>query len=141
MPSTLDEGTIDVYMPAHPAALVLARLQVAALGSMLDLDVDAIADLRLATEELCLLVLAPPSGRHGRLHLTIAWGESEIAVSCTREQAAPGDDARLADAAEWDDAATSELSSQILGALVDEHGTEGEPEALRAWFRKKRPSS
>jgi hypothetical protein len=137
MPSNLDQGSIDVYMPAHPAALVLARLQVAALGSMLGLDVDAIADLRLATEELCLLVLAPPSPRRGRLHLTFEWGEAAIATWCVLE---PEEDGPCVEAAEWDDTATSGLSSQILGALVDEHGAEGQPGALRAWFRKKRPA-
>lgn len=135
MPRSIDVGTVDVAMPAHPEALVLARLQVAALGRMLDLDVDEIADLRLAIEELCLIVLAQPRNHRGRLHLTMTWGDATIEATCeVLDDDVPfGED-------DWDEAYPRELSSQILGALVDEHGVEGELGARRAWLRKKRAS-
>lgn len=133
MPRSIDVGTVDVSMPAHPEALVLARLQVAALGRMLDLDVDEIADLRLAIEELCLVVLAQPREHRGRLRITFDWDENSVGATCEilPDEIPFGDD-------DWDEVYPRELSSQILGALVDEHGVEGELGARRGWLRKKR---
>lgn len=136
MSQGIDEGIVDVYMPAHPEALVLARLQVAALGRIVELDVDEIGDLRLAVEELCLLVLAQPREHRGRLHLSLGWHESSIEVSCCVEE----DDVAFG-ADDWRADYPGDLSAQILDALVDEHGVEGESGAKRAWLRKKRSSS
>ena len=129
--STIDQGCVDVVMPAHAEAVVLARLQVAGVARLADLDVDEIADLRLAIEELCVALLALDREHDGRLHLTLEWGDAVIAATCVLE------DAGRVSWGEGDE--LSELSSQILGALVDEHGLdrvgEGSP---RAWLRKKR---
>lgn len=135
MDQSLAEGTVEVIMPAHPQALVLARLEVAAIGRMIDLDVDEIADLRLAVEELSLIVLAERREHRGRLHLVLEWADATIAATCFVE-----DDDVPFGADDWDEAYPRGLSSQILGALVDEHGVEGELGARRAWLRKKRPS-
>src|SRR5579862_3743157 len=85
MSRDLAEGTIKTAMPAHEAALVLARLQVAAIGGMLDLGIDDIADLRLATEEICLLVLSEPRRTQGVLHVAVRWEEAAIEVDATVE--------------------------------------------------------
>jgi hypothetical protein len=136
MASGIEEGTIDTLMPAHDHALVLARLEVAAVGGMLDLGIDEIADLRLATEELCLLVLAEPRTSQGRLHLTLRWDESMVEVATTIDPDDVPFDARVPSVA-----LPSTLSSQILAALTDEHGVDGVPGASRAWFRKKRATT
>jgi hypothetical protein len=133
MPESIAVGTVDVTVPAHPEALVFARLHVAALGRMLDLDVDEVADLRLAIEELALVELAQPRDHRGRLRITMSWADATIEATCellSDDVPFSGDD--------WDQAYPRELSLQILGALVDEHGVEGEPGARRAWLRKKR---
>lgn len=130
----IEEGTIETVMPAHERALVLARLQVAAIGGMLDLGIDQIADLRLATEELCLLVLSEPRASRGRLRLSVRWDDSAIEV---RTKVDPDDVPSAATAPSG--TLPGNLSSQILAALTDEHGVEGEPGASCAWFRKKRP--
>jgi len=49
---SIEEGTVDVTMPAQAPAMVLARLQVAGVGRLLAFDVGEVADLRLAVEEL-----------------------------------------------------------------------------------------
>jgi len=128
-------ASVDVTIPAHPAAMVLARLQVAGVGRLLDLDVDEIADLRLAIEELCLTVLAASNDRD-RLAVRIEWDDAAIAARCELLPSRPG----RAGLEEVTDRATSELAGQILDALVEEHGTETEDGVPRAWFRKKRPA-
>jgi hypothetical protein len=129
MHESLDTGVVDVYMPTHPEALVLARLQVTAVGRFLDLDVDELADLRLATEELCLLALADHAVAGRRLHLILEWEPSTISAAC--ELTGPDSDVVAL-------ASPDPLSSQILGALTDEVGVRDGPEGRRVWFRKKR---
>jgi hypothetical protein len=124
-----NRAEVELTMPAHPSTMLLARLQVAGVGRLLDLGADDVADLRLAIEELCLGVLAQASDGHDRLALQLCWDDAAISASCAllRGDGAASDG--------WVDVGSRELSSQILGALVDEHGTDDGP---RAWFRKKR---
>ena len=61
--------------------MVLARLQVAGVGRLLGFDVDELADLRLAVEELCLDGLAR-SRPEDRLRLEISWDDAGVKVCC-----------------------------------------------------------
>ena len=56
---------VEFKVPARLESLVVIRTLVAALGTMEDLDLDAVADLRLALDEACtaLIRCAVPNSR------------------------------------------------------------------------------
>jgi hypothetical protein len=114
--------------------MVLARLQVAGVGRLLDLDVDDVADLRLAIEELCLSIL--PAAHDGdRLAVRIEWDDATISARCELAPVRPGVSVR-----ELELDGSFELADQILDALVEAHGMDADGGVPRAWFRKKRPA-
>jgi serine/threonine-protein kinase RsbW len=104
-------GQVDMAFPVENDLLVLARLAVSTVAARAGFDVEEIEDLRLAVDELCLLVVA--GRRLGRLLLSMAAGPDRIDVWCHYE----GND-------EPESLANEELdlSGRILEALVDEHG-------------------
>lgn len=105
---------VELSLPAENDLLVLARFTVSTLASRLEFDIDEIEDLRLAVDELCLLVLA--GRRSGRLLLVFSGEEDRIDVWCHFDGP---DGAAAPDPAEG----SGELSARILDALVDEHGS------------------
>lgn len=130
-------GTVELWMPASAAYLLLARLEAAALGGLLEQTVDEIDDLRLAVEELCLWVLRRPRAMRGRLCLAFDWDDSQLEATCTLVD----DDVPLGEDALESDELTDGLSMQILAALTDEHGVTSEGGQHRGWLRKKRPGA
>ena len=123
-----DESTrIELSIPAQPILLQLVRLTAGVVGARTDLSLDDVEDLRLAVDELCLPLMGP-TGHTGRLLLEFGWDEATIEISCTVTAGHDGSGGgRLRD----------EISSQILDALVDEHGetTDGRS---GAWLRMRR---
>jgi len=100
----------ELVLSVEDDLLVLARLTVSAVAARGGFDVEEIEDLRLAVDELCLLVLG--GRRTGRLELAMAVEPGCIDVWCRYDGPdllPDGDDER-------------ELSERILDALVDEHG-------------------
>jgi anti-sigma regulatory factor (Ser/Thr protein kinase) len=95
--------------------LVLARLAISTVASRAGFDIEEVDDLRLAVDELCLLVLR--GRRDGRVLLAFAADAGRIDVWCTYEGREPGPDEEAGDVA-----ALAGLSGRILDALVDEHG-------------------
>src|SRR5712691_9867249 len=65
------EGRDEVVLvvPAAPEYLRLARMTAAGLASRIGFTYDDVEDLRIAVDELCL-VLIGPSGRSGSISLT-----------------------------------------------------------------------
>ncbi len=121
---------VELSVPALPEVLSLPRLAAAAIAARVGFDLEAVEDVRLATEELCLAAL---DGRGpGRLHLRFVAYPSSLEVACTFEPAdgsAPSPSrGKLA----------AELTEQLLGALADEHGTDLDHGQTRVWFRKVR---
>jgi hypothetical protein len=51
------EPRVEVTFPADARFLVMARVTVAALAAEIDLDIEAIDDLRIAVDELCVALL------------------------------------------------------------------------------------
>jgi anti-sigma regulatory factor (Ser/Thr protein kinase) len=101
--------SIELIVPARATSLSTVRVVVAAAASGVSRTIDAIEDLQLAVDELCLGLLA--RGGEPRLRLVVTCSPTRIEVRATREGAS---------AARSDDEAA--LSRAILDALVDEHG-------------------
>ena len=109
--------------------MVLARLAAAAVASRADFDVEEIADLRLAVDELCVSMVQDAA--EGRLDLQFSRDGDRIEVSCSYHAESTAPDAPANDVLEG-------LSARILDALVDEHGEDRQDGQRRAWLRKRR---
>jgi hypothetical protein len=112
----VESGVIDVQgeevrltMPATPQLLRVARLTAAGLAGRLGFSFDEIEDVKIAVDELCF-VLVGSRGRDGDLSLVYRLTEESLEIEGVgsfeggEQSAAP-----------------SELSAQILAAVVDEH--------------------
>ena len=106
---------VEMALSVKDDLLVLARLGASTVASRAGFDLEEIDDLRLAVDELCLLVLQ--GRRTGRLHLAFAADPARMDVWCNYE----GSD-EPEGAADDDGDMSSGLSARILDALVDEHG-------------------
>lgn len=133
-PSTQRTGPaapVELSLPVEDDLLVLARYTVSTLASRLEFDIDEIEDLRLAVDELCLLVLG--GRRAGRLLLAFVGDEGRIDVWCHYD----GPEELAAPDPEGDG---GELSARILDALVDEHGSVDRAGRVGAHLCKRRSS-
>ncbi len=122
---------VELTFPVASDLVVLARLTAATVASRSGFDIEQIEDLRLAVDELCISLIR--GARGGRLSLRFVGEGDQVEVSCVH---VPGteDDGTVVE----DDPALSELSTQILEALVDEHGRGRQDGHERAWLRKCR---
>ena len=135
---------IDLSIPGQPSLLQLVRLTAGVVAARLDLRLDQIEDLRLAVDELCL-PFVDGAGPSDRLVVHFAWDDHHIRISCATSTDASGP--RAGDPAGTGGssragrppvAGRKELSSQILDALVDEHGESDEEGRPGAWLLLKR---
>jgi hypothetical protein len=129
---------IELSIPARAELIQMVRMAAAVVGSRADLALNDVEDLRLGVEELCLLLVGPTGNAPGRLELRYVWDDEAIEVTCT---VTAGDDhhgpLRVGPAAPDGDVG-GELSTQILDALVDEHGVFDTAERTGAWLRMQR---
>ena len=107
-------GVVELTIPVESDLLVLARLATSTVASRSSFDIEEIDDLRLAVDELCLLVV--DGRRTGRLHLRLEGSDDRIEVECTYDGAEPPSGGATGAGDE------DGLSGRILDALVDEHG-------------------
>jgi hypothetical protein len=146
--SALDR--VELSIPAQPSLLQLVRLTAGVVASRADLGLDDVEDLRLAVDELCLPFIGP-TGHTGRLLLRFGWNNESIEISCTLTAGDEGTeigngpvgipvivDSQFKGQAER---LREELSSQILDALVDEHGEGTVDGRATVWLRVRRESS
>jgi serine/threonine-protein kinase RsbW len=126
---------VELRFPARGDLIVLARLVTSAISARAGFDIEELEDLRLAVGELCLLTLEGSDAQSGDLCLELRVLDASISVTATlaRATAATTD---TSDGVEGEESAR--LSQQILDALVDEHGREGQDGQVRAWMRKRR---
>ena len=124
---------VELKFPARGDLIVLARLVTSAISARAGFDIEELEDLRLAVGELCLLTLQGSDARSGDLCLVLTVLDDAIGVASTLERATAGDGK-----AEVEGEDSAQLSEQILGALVDEHGRESKDGQVRAWMRKQR---
>ena len=117
-------GEVRLVVPAAPEYLRLARLTAAGLASRLGFSYDEVEDLRIAIDELCF-VLVGSHGRPGSITLVYSMHPDALVVEGSGEFADAGPPFN----------GVSELSAQILAAVVDEHevraGTNGPTFRLR----------
>lgn len=136
-PRISDENCIDLRIPARSELRRVARLVVSSIGSLAGFDVEEIADLRLAADELCMAVAA--GALDGcRIDLTIRWAGDLIELACSAapigiSDRPPGGDAYPAGLD------PAQLSERILEAIADEFAVENGSGGTRTgWLRKTR---
>jgi anti-sigma regulatory factor (Ser/Thr protein kinase) len=100
---------VRLTMPAVPQLLRVARLTAAGLANRLGFSYDEIEDVKIAVDELCF-VLVGSKGRSGTLSLTYVLDQNNLSIEGVGDFGATAVDP-----------APSELSAQILSAVVDEH--------------------
>src|SRR3954467_5804226 len=100
---------VRLTMPAVPQLRRGARLTAAGLASRLGFSFDEIEDVKIAVDELCF-ALVGTKGHAGSLTLTYSLLPDALAI----EGVGNGDTAAI-------DPTPTELSAQILAAVVDEH--------------------
>jgi hypothetical protein len=133
-----DSATLE--FAADPELWTIARLVVSTLASRLDFEIDALDDLRLATDELCTLC-ASGATVDDRVQLTFGWGLDYVEVACEVHLLGERDQVTDEFSGEggW---STLELSRRILGALVDDFDIAPiEGAARRGRFRKSRSTA
>jgi serine/threonine-protein kinase RsbW len=121
-------GEVRLIVPAAPEYLRLVRLTAAGLASRMGFTFDEVEDLRIAVDELCFLLLGHGDIEHDLsrvMELRYSAGPDSIGIEGHTELAgAPPE--------------PSELSMQILGALVDEHEVDGQGSKVRFRLLKRR---
>jgi serine/threonine-protein kinase RsbW len=100
---------VRLIMPAVPQLLRVARLTAAGLANRLGFTYDEIEDVKIAVDELCF-ILVGSKGRDGTLMLTYELQDDRLQIEGQGDFA----DAEV-------EPRPSELSAQILAAVVDEH--------------------
>jgi serine/threonine-protein kinase RsbW len=121
---------VELCIPVQSDLIVLARLTAATVASRAGFDVEEVDDLRLAVDELCVLV--GDGGTAGRLNLSFITDGDAVRVICVLDgPEAAGEEGRTGEHGE------RELSVRILEALVDEHGEEFDGGQRRGWLRKR----
>jgi serine/threonine-protein kinase RsbW len=105
-------GDVRLSVPAAPEYLRLVRLTAAGLASRLGFTFDEVEDLRIAVDELCFHLLGDVDDEtevDGRtMDLVYSAGPDSITISGRTGLSGPVPE-------------PSDLSEQILDALVDEH--------------------
>ncbi len=113
---------IRLTVPAAPEYARIARLTVAGLAARLGFSYDEIEDLRIAVGEACSVLIADlPVGRLDVMYLL---EQDALEVRAT------------ADAGSVNEANGTELSEQILSAVVDDHRIDATKRSV--WLRKER---
>ena len=118
---------VRLTMPATPQLLRVARLTAAGLAGRLGFSFDEIEDVKIAVDELCF-ALVGSRGRPGSLTLTYRIGPDTLAIEGV---------GNFGDASDGPLVPT-DLSAQILVAVVDEHELSSEGEEARFRLLKHR---
>jgi hypothetical protein len=127
---------VELRLPATVEWLALARITGAAVASRLDFSYDEISDLRLAIDELCLTLVEGRPASY--LEICFEADGAALTVHGTAIAAGPGERTGADGALDANLALSSDLSTRILDALVDAHGSEDGSDTRRAWLRKQR---
>jgi anti-sigma regulatory factor (Ser/Thr protein kinase) len=122
-----EQDEVRLTVPAMPEFLRLARVTATGLASRLGFTFDEVEDLRLAIDELCFALMGT-RGRPGTIRLRYLVTDEALEVEGVGEFRGEGPEPTLSD-----------LSRQILTALVDEHDVRRDSDGLPCFrFRKAR---
>jgi anti-sigma regulatory factor (Ser/Thr protein kinase) len=124
----VDGEEVHLTMPATPQLLRVARLTAAGLAGRLGFSFDEIEDVKIAVDELCF-ALVGSRGRDGTLTLTYRLGDHELEITGEGTFSSGAGDAAPA---------PSDLSAQILAAVVDEHELTRDGDTMRFRLLKRR---
>lgn len=126
----VDGEEVRLTMPATPQLLRVARLTAAGLAGRLGFSFDEIEDVKIAVDELCF-ALVGSRGRDGTLTLTYRLGDHQLEIHGEGVFHGGQDSAP----------APSELSAQILAAVVDDHELTRDGDTMRFRLLKRRVSA
>jgi serine/threonine-protein kinase RsbW len=125
----VSQSEVELRIPASPELLRVARLTAASLAGRLRFSYDEIEDVKIAVDELCFALMGT-KGRPGVLTLRYQLESPTLTIEGVGEFEAP-----------VPDPAPSELSAQILSAVVDDYELARDGEALRFRLVKRRSDS
>lgn len=125
-------GDVRLVVPAAAEYLRLVRLTAAGMASRLGFTFDEVEDLRIAVDELCFHLLGDtmdqdPSADERTMDLIYSAGPDFITITGHTGLSGPVPE-------------PSELSEQILDALVDEHQVSGTNGTITFRLMKQRES-
>lgn len=127
-------GDVRLVVPAAPEYLRLVRLTAAGLASRLGFTFDEVEDLRIAVDELCFHLLGDVDengdGQVGEARtMDLTYSAAADSITITGRTGASGAVPE-----------PSELSEQILDALVDEHEVASDGGMVMFRLKKQRES-
>ncbi len=125
-------GDVRLVVPAAPEYLRLVRLTAAGLASRLGFTFDEVEDLRIAVDELCFHLLGEPDDEippDDLRTMDLVYSAVADSITITGRTGLSGAVPE-----------PSELSEQILDALVDEHEVSGESGTITFRLMKQRES-
>ena len=124
-------GDVRLVVPASPEYLRLVRLTAAGMASRLGFTFDEVEDLRIAVDELCFHLLGDadddPSAADRSMDLIYSAGPDFITITGRTGLSGAVHE-------------PSDLSEQILDALVDEHEVTGGDGTVTFRLKKQRES-
>lgn len=125
-------GDVRLVVPASPEYLRLVRLTAAGMASRLGFTFDEVEDLRIAVDELCFHLLGErddviPSDEGRTMDLIYSAGADCITITGRTGLSGAVPE-------------PSDLSEQILDALVDEHEVSGTDGMVTFRLKKQRES-
>ena len=119
---------VRLTMPASPQLLRVARLTAAGLASRLGFSFDEIEDVKIAVDELCFALVGGKS-RPGKLTIVYRLADDALRIDGEGDFGGNGADPVPA---------PSDLSAQILAAVVDEHDISRSGDRMRFHLVKRR---
>ena len=124
-------GDVRLVVPASPEYLRLVRLTAAGMASRLGFTFDEVEDLRIAVDELCFHLLGDAGDDRPADDRTmdLIYSAGTDFISITGRTGLSGEVPE-----------PSELSEQILDALVDEHEVSGTDGMVTFRLKKQRES-
>lgn len=133
MSAQVETSVLRLTVPARPEYLMFTRLVLTGLSQSVDIDREALADLKLAVSEACSYSIRTGAPAAGRLAISYELARDFMAVSVEIER--DGTEAGPVAAAEEDG---DDLGLVVIEAIVDaleiERGAEG---IERISFRKR----
>ena len=123
-------AVVELEVPPKSVYVGVVRLAISALGRSLDLDEDAIEDLKIAVSEACANAVIAHEESGIEEHVKIAWNDEDgrIQIAVTSGGKAPVDEGTGALTSTGSLASRDVLSLALLQSLVDECTVEQLPE-------------
>jgi serine/threonine-protein kinase RsbW len=126
----VDLGAVSLTVPRLPAYLRLVRLAAAESGARADLSIEEVEDLRIAVDELTYALIGEnATDDAGDATLTLRFSASPGLVEIEGSGDVVGDPLPL-----------SELSRNIIGAVVDEYDIADDAGVRRFRLVKRSPT-